>query len=206
MRSAVRWLARVIFGLIVLVLVLAVSAIGVLETGWAKNRIRALIVRQADQYLTAHLEIGRLGGSFFSGLQLSGIRLSRDGRTLISIDELEVSYGLGELLQHGIVIRRLAIGGLTVVAGREPDGRWDLANLVKREAQQGGRTGPGRPIEVASIELGRRRSPSRIRSHSAPRTFRRGTNPSTGRSRSSTCRSAGRWTCATCRGADRRPI
>jgi autotransporter translocation and assembly factor TamB len=153
LRSAVRWLARVILGLILLALVLAGLGIGVLETGWAKNQIRALIVRQADQYLTSHLEIGGLGGSFFSGLQLNGIRLSRDGRTLISIDELEVSYGLGELLQHGIVIRRVAIGRLTVAAGREADGRWDLANLVKREARQGGRTGPGRPIEIASIEL-----------------------------------------------------
>jgi hypothetical protein len=135
------------------VLILTGLGIGVLETGWAKNQIRALIVRQANQYLTARLEIGRLGGSLFSGLHLGGIRLSRDGRTLISVDEVELSYGLRELFQRGVVIRRLAIGRLTVAAGRGTDGGWDLANLVKREARQEERTGPNRPIEIVSIEL-----------------------------------------------------
>jgi hypothetical protein len=152
-RSALRLLGKAILVLIMVVLILAGLGIVVLETGWAKNRIRALIVRQANQYLTARLEIGRLGGSLFSGLQLGGIRLSRDGRTLISVDEVELNYGLRELFQRGVVIRRLAIGRLTVAAGRGTDGRWELANLVKREARQEERTGPSRPIEIASIEL-----------------------------------------------------
>jgi hypothetical protein len=137
----------------VLVLGLTALGIGVLETGWAKNQIRALIVRQANQYLTARLEIGDLGGSLLGGLHLSDIRLSRDSVALVSIDEVELSYGLRELFQQGVVIKRIAIGRLNVVAGREADGRWVLANLVKREARQEGRTGPGRPIEITSIEL-----------------------------------------------------
>src|ERR1700730_12044141 len=136
-----------------LVLVLSGLGIGVLETGWAKNQIRALIVRQANQYLTARLEIGRLGGSLLGGLQLGGIRLSREGRTLISMDDVELRYDLRELLQRGVVIRRLAIGRLTVAAGRYVDGAWALANLVKREARQEERTGPSRPIEIVSIEV-----------------------------------------------------
>ena len=51
------------------------------ETGWAKNQIRHLIVRQANEYLTATLTIGRLEGSIFRGLQLGDITLARDGRT-----------------------------------------------------------------------------------------------------------------------------
>jgi hypothetical protein len=152
-RSAVRLLGKAILVLIMLMLVLTGLGIGVLETGWAKNRIRALIVRQANEYLTARLEIGRLGGSLLGGLQLGGIRLSREGRTLISMDEVELSYDLRELFQRGVVIKRLAIGRLTVAAGRETDGTWELANLVKREARQEERTGPSRPIEISSIEL-----------------------------------------------------
>ena len=53
------------------------------ETGWAKNQIRSLIVRQANQYLTATLNIGRLEGSLFRGLQLGDITLDRDGHTII---------------------------------------------------------------------------------------------------------------------------
>ena len=64
---------------------LAIVGVGVVvvETGWAKNRIRELIVRQANQYLTATLEIGRLEGSIFRGLQLGDIRLSRNNQAII---------------------------------------------------------------------------------------------------------------------------
>src|SRR5580692_6172080 len=43
--------------------------------------------------------------------------------------------------------------GLRALCGRGADGGWELANLVKREARQEERTGPSRPIEIASIEL-----------------------------------------------------
>ena len=43
--------------LTVALLVLVGVALAVLETAWAKNQIRALIVRQANEYLTATLAI-----------------------------------------------------------------------------------------------------------------------------------------------------
>ena len=36
---------------------------------------------------------------------------------------------------------------------RLPDGRWDLAAIVKRERREGEQTGPGRPITVQSIQV-----------------------------------------------------
>src|SRR5207249_2892926 len=123
------------------------------ETGWAKNQIRGLIVRQANQYLTARLDIGQLSGSLFRGLELGDIRLSRDGKTLVSIDNVALSYSLRELFQAGVVIKRIAVIRPKVIASRLPDGRWDLGALVKREAREEERTGPGRPIEILSIEV-----------------------------------------------------
>jgi autotransporter translocation and assembly factor TamB len=152
-RSIVRILGRSLLALIVLILILIGIGISALETGWAKNEIRGLIVRQANQYLTAQLEIGRLEGSLFRGLQLGDIRLSRAGRTLVAIKDVELSYSLRELFQQGTVIKRIAITGLEVAAAKEANGRWDLANLVRREARQEEQTGPGRPIEIVSIDL-----------------------------------------------------
>ena len=153
LRSIARILAKSLLALVVLILILIGLGISALETGWAKNEIRELIVRQANQFLTARLEIGRLEGSLFRGLQLGDIRLSRDGRTLVAIKDVQLSYSLRELLQQGTVIKRIAITGLEVAAAKEADGRWDLANLVRREARQEQQTGPGRPIEIVSIEL-----------------------------------------------------
>src|SRR5947207_13971444 len=89
------------------ILILLGAGLAVLETGWGKNRIRELIVRQANEYLTATLEIGRLEGSFFRGIKLGDIRLSRDGRELIAIDDVSLSYSLRELLQEGVVIKSI---------------------------------------------------------------------------------------------------
>lgn len=153
MRSLLRFLARALVAIVLLVLILIGVGIAVLETGWAKNEIRALIVRQANQYLTAELQIDELSGSLFRGLELDGIRLSREGRTLVSIDHVALSYSIRELLQQGVVLRRIALVRPRITASRGADGRWDLGRLVKREAQEQERTGPGRPIEIVSIEI-----------------------------------------------------
>ncbi|MQA31204.1 MAG: AsmA family protein, partial [Luteitalea sp.] len=135
------------------VLVLIAIAMAAVETGWAKNQLRGLIVRQANQYLTASLEIGRLEGSIFRGIQLGDVRLSREGTTLVSIDDVSLSYSIRELLQGGVVIRRISLARPQIVAARQPDGRWNLGALVKREARQNGSSGPGRPIHILSIEI-----------------------------------------------------
>ena len=53
-------LARILVGIVAFILILIGFGIAAVETGWAKNRIRDLIVRQANQYLTATLTIGSL--------------------------------------------------------------------------------------------------------------------------------------------------
>jgi autotransporter translocation and assembly factor TamB len=156
MRRSIRFAARlvrwsvyvVLAGLILVVLVLVV-----LQTGWAKNQLRRLIVSQANQYLTATLSIGRLQGSLVRGIQLSDITLSREGQTLISIDDVALSYSIRELVSQGTSIRRIRLARLHVVAQKQPDGRWNLGALIKRTAREGQVRGPGRPIHFDSIEI-----------------------------------------------------
>lgn len=152
-RLGLSWLGRAILALVIAVLVIVGVAIAVLETGWAKNQIRALIVRQANQYLTAQLEIAGLGGSLLRGIQLHDIRLSQNGRPLIHIDDVSLSYSLRELFQAGVVIKEVTVVRPVIAATRRADGRWDLGALVKREAREEERTGPGRPIEIVSIVI-----------------------------------------------------
>src|SRR5215471_5367952 len=104
MRRSLRLVARLLrwFVYAVLIsLVLVVLGLVVLQTGWAKNQLRALIVRQANQYLTATLSIGRLQGSLVRGLELSDITVSRDGKAIISIDNIALSYSIRELIDRG---------------------------------------------------------------------------------------------------------
>jgi autotransporter translocation and assembly factor TamB len=148
-----RWFSRAVVILAAIILALTGVVIAVVETGWGKDQLRMFVVRQANQYLTANLDIGRLEGSLFRGLTLGNVTLSRDGHPIIEIDEVSLSYSPRELWQNGTVIRRIVITRPRVVAAKEPDGRWNLASLIKRDARQQNRTGPGRAIEIQGIEL-----------------------------------------------------
>ena len=151
--ARLRRVVRVVLGVIVALLILVGLGITAVETGWAKNQIRQLIVRQANHYLTATLEIGRLGGSLFRGIELGDVRLSRDGHTLVAIESVALTYSIRELLQPGVVIRRVRLVRPRIAGGKQADGRWDLATLIRRERREQERSGPGRPIEVQAIEI-----------------------------------------------------
>jgi hypothetical protein len=153
LRRVARTIARTIVAIIVVVLILIGIGLTIIETGWAKNRIRELLVRQANEYLTATLTIDRLEGSIVRGLRLGGIRLAQNGRTLVDIDEISLSYSMRELLQSGTVIRRIRLTKPQFFLARQADGRWDIAAIVKRERREGRQTGPGRPIEIQAIEI-----------------------------------------------------
>jgi len=153
LRSVLRAFAKALVGLIVIILIAIGLGLTAIETGWAKNRIRELIVSQANQYLTATLAIGRLEGSLVRGIQLGDVRLSREGRTLIAIDEIALSYSIRELVDRGTVIRRVRLTRPRIVGAKQPDGRWDLGALIRAESREQERRGPNRPIEVQAIEV-----------------------------------------------------
>ena len=102
LRSVSTWLAKALVGLVAVTLILFGLGVAGVESGWGKNRIRELIVRQANNYLTATLTIGRLDGSLFRGLQLGDISLTRNGRTLIHVDEIALAYSIRELIDQGV--------------------------------------------------------------------------------------------------------
>ena len=63
LRRATRILARIVVTIVLIALILVGIGLATIETGWAKNRIRGLIIRQANEYLTATLDIEELSGS-----------------------------------------------------------------------------------------------------------------------------------------------
>ena len=146
-------LARGVVGAVVVLLLLVVGGLALLQTGWAKDQLRGLIVRQANNYLTATLSIGSLSGSLLRGIELGDIRLSRGSETLVSIEQVALSYSIRELISGGTLIRSLTLNKPRIVAARQSDGRWDLAALVRRETRRNESTGPRRSIRIERIEV-----------------------------------------------------
>src|SRR5690349_1003834 len=146
-------LARGLLLVALVVLLLVVAGLVLLQTSWSREQLRALIVTQANHYLTATLSIGRLSGSLVRGIELDDVRLVRGDTTLVAIDRVTVAYSIRELVSNGTVIRSLTLDRPRIVAAREPDGRWNLGALVRRDTQRNQRTGPGRRIVISSIDI-----------------------------------------------------
>ena len=146
-------LARGLVLLIAAVLCLAGLIVVLLRTTWGLDQARALIVSQANRYLTATLEIDRISGSLLRGVVLQGVRLTRDGRTMVSIDRVEVDYRVRELTENGTTIRRLRLTHPVVSAGRDAEGRWDIAALVRRDPNRPDRNSPRRPIRIEALQV-----------------------------------------------------
>jgi ABC-type Fe3+ transport system permease subunit len=70
-------LARIVVYVLAAILIVIGVGLSVLETGWAKNRLRELIVGQVNDYLTVTLSIGSLSGSILRGLAV-GTGASRE--------------------------------------------------------------------------------------------------------------------------------
>jgi autotransporter translocation and assembly factor TamB len=147
----------------------------VLETSWGIDRLRRLIVDQANRFLAAELSIDRMDGSLLRGVSLEGIRLALDGRAVVFIERVDVGYSLRQLRsESGTIIRRLEVVKPHVVAERDADGRWNLGSLLRSRGPGGG----GLPalaidtIEVtgAAIEL---RSPVTFGAVRAPSAMSR---------------------------------
>jgi len=132
-------LAKAVVGLVAVILSLILLALVLVQTGWAKNRLRDLIVREANRYLAATLTVGRLDGSIFRGLQLGDISLDRNGHALVRIEEVSLTYSIRELFQRGVVIRSVRLMRPYVAGARLPDGRWDLAALINASRATGDR-------------------------------------------------------------------
>ncbi|NOT45313.1 MAG: hypothetical protein HOP14_11985 [Acidobacteria bacterium] len=112
--------------------VLTVVALLVLQTPWAKDRVRAYAERQASQYLMGELSIGRLSGNLFTGVVLDDVRLTQDGQDVVRADRVDVSYAIPDLLGSDRSLEMVRLVRPVVMAEEQPTG-WNLAQLTVPE-------------------------------------------------------------------------
>jgi hypothetical protein len=108
----------------------------VLQTGWARARLAGLIAAQAERYVDADVSIATIEGDLFGSAALRNVVVTRDGRDIISVERVELSYDLlallgGALALNDVTLERpvidltggpegLALAGL-FTGGRPPD-------------------------------------------------------------------------------------
>ncbi len=130
-----------------LALVLIVS-----QTPWFRDWLRRYVVRESKQYLNGELSIGGLTGNLLFGIGLTDVAVDVSGQRVVAVKALQVDYSVFQILSSGILIDDIKLVSPNIVLERDANG-WNLGRLVKKQAQEADRKGPGRPISLPSIEL-----------------------------------------------------
>ncbi|MGE3507998.1 MAG: translocation/assembly module TamB domain-containing protein [Vicinamibacterales bacterium] len=144
---------RLTVAALLLLLVAAGVGVTVLRSAWGQDRVRALLVTQANRFLTGTLAIDRIEGTLIGGVTLHGVRLIQDGVAVVSINTARVDYGIRELYEGGTTIRRLRLNRLHLIVDRGDDGRWNLGRLVRPRPPREPDGRPPRVIAFPDVEL-----------------------------------------------------
>jgi autotransporter translocation and assembly factor TamB len=147
-----RRLVRVLVVTLGLALGIVTLALLGTQTSWFKDWLRRYIVRESAQYLNGELHIGRLSGTLLGGVALSDVTLTQDGQTVIAFKDINVDYSVLDLVSQGIVLDEIELNQPNIVATKTGDG-WNLMRLVKKQAEENKRRGPGRPVTIKLIRI-----------------------------------------------------
>ena len=146
-----RWLRIGSFVLAIFVGLLVV-AIATTQTAWFRDWLRRYVVREAGDYLNATLAIQRLDGNLFTGIEIEGVSLTQGRQTIFAAKDVGLRYSVWDLISGGVVIDEIRINEPRVALSRGAAG-WNVAGLVKAQAQEADREGPAKPITISHIGI-----------------------------------------------------
>jgi hypothetical protein len=146
----VRRLTHVLILVLTLMVGATAMAVIVSQTAWFKDWLRGYIERQAANYLNGQLSIHRLGGNLFFGVELENIGVSMNGSEVVAVKDVGLDYNLFQLIASGLSVDNIRLNQPVIYLRREGDA-WSISRLIKREASEADREGPGRPITIEAI-------------------------------------------------------
>jgi len=135
----------------IMVGIVAVALI-VSQTPWFRDWLRRYVVRESKQYLNGELSIGRIGGNLLFGVDLSDVAVDVSGERVVAVKGVELDYSVFDFISKGVVLDGIKLTAPTLRVERDGNG-WNLGRLVKKQAKEADREGPGRPISLPSIEI-----------------------------------------------------
>src|SRR4051812_37245011 len=122
------------------------------QTPWFRDWLRKYTVRQAGQYIDGTVSVSSLSGNLFTGIELGDIAIDVNGEHVITLKRAEVKYSIGQLISNGITVQEIRLEQPFVLLRHDANG-WNVSRLVKEQAQEADRTGPGRPLSMPNIEI-----------------------------------------------------
>ncbi|HKP49689.1 MAG TPA: hypothetical protein VJU17_06700, partial [Gemmatimonadales bacterium] len=134
-------------GVVLLLVALAILHLG--ADTWLVNALVRGVIPGATT------SVSDVAGNYFSGIQLRGVRIVRDGNVVIGCDSLRATYRIKELLSNGVQIRRVELFGPVVNLRQSSGGSWNPFPPGKPKAPSATKSaGPKIVIEEFSIARG----------------------------------------------------
>ena len=150
-----RRIARTMLGVVVLPILLGLAIVLVLAlTPWGNERVRQIVVSQANGRLNGELSVGTLRGNLLSGATLTDVRLADSARQpLFTARRVQLRYALGAALRGRLVLRSLVLDTAVVLLDKQPGARWNFQSLMRPSTQVKDTTRRSVPPQLADITL-----------------------------------------------------
>ena len=148
-------LAKVLGILAAVFVVLVIAAAVAVKIFFPPEKIKALVIAQAEQNLHRKMEVSSVDFGLFQGLQIQGVRLSEkpdfDAGEFMKADAFTFRFEWLPLLHKELVASRLELDGLKVTVKKRRDG---TTNIPTMEAAAAKAKGPS-PAQSAPSPAGR---------------------------------------------------
>ncbi len=127
-----RWVKRIVLGVLGLVVLGVGGALAALHTDWGREIVRKQVAKQLNNTFTGGGSIGKLEGSPFGELIAREVVINGpDGKPAISLGALHLEISLRPLLSHDVHLDRVAADDVDVRLERNPDGTLQIGQLMK---------------------------------------------------------------------------
>ncbi|MBA3258079.1 MAG: hypothetical protein H0T68_01270, partial [Gemmatimonadales bacterium] len=142
-----RWIRRVLLAGAALLLLVA-GALALLQVPPVATWLGRQLVGLAPLAPGAEVDIGRVSGTWVSGLALEDLRLRNEGGELARIRSVRLRYDLRKLAGANRRVRELVVDGANVRARRDSAG-WDIARVLSQSSDTAG----GGSFAIDRVEL-----------------------------------------------------
>ena len=144
---------RVLLAFVVVPVVVGVLVVAVLvATPWGNDKVRNVLVSQANKRMRGELSIGSLRGSLLSSAALRDVRLLDSAKApLFTAKQVKINYALLPLLHGQVVVHSLVLDTAVILLDQRPGARWNFQSLTAPKPQDTSRHSP--PPELSDITI-----------------------------------------------------
>ena len=151
MKPWARRTVKILGGFVLAVVLLVAAGLIATQTAWFRDWARGFGERQAARLLNGQLSIGRLDGNLWSGATLTDVRITQDGREVVRVERVRVTYRVRQLLSRQWRFPEITLTRPSIVLIHDAAG-WHIANLLRPRRND---SPNAQPVELPSLVVER---------------------------------------------------